>query len=116
MKWSDVLPVAVSMLVILLVAIVEKHSRLVAALTATMPLTAPLALWVVFNSARGDQAAVTQIAPGYPPHRRFLGCGLVGGAPGSAAGAAVAVGLRRLGGLRFVVVRDSQGSGAVARA
>ncbi len=64
MKWSDVLPVAVSMLVILLVAIVEKHSRLVAALTATMPLTAPLALWVVFNSARGDQAAVTQFSLG----------------------------------------------------
>lgn len=64
MKWHDILPVATSMLVILLVAIVEKHCRMVADLTATMPLTAPLALWVVTTSVRGDQAAVSQFSLG----------------------------------------------------
>ncbi len=64
MKWNDILPVAVSMLVIILVAILEKQSRIVAALTATMPLTAPLALWIVYNSARGDQVAVSQFSLG----------------------------------------------------
>ncbi len=64
MRWQDVLPVAISMLVILLVAIVERHSRMAAALTATMPLTAPLALWVVYSAARGEQTAVSQFSLG----------------------------------------------------
>jgi len=63
-KWHEVLPVAVSMLVILLVALLEKHSRMVAALIATMPMTAPLALWVVYSSARGDQTVVSEFTRG----------------------------------------------------
>lgn len=64
MKWPEILPVALSMVVILLVAVVEKHSRLVAALTATMPLTAPLALWVVHGSAGGDRGQVSAFSLG----------------------------------------------------
>jgi hypothetical protein len=64
MRWHDVLPIAISVLVILLVAILERHSRVAAALTATMPLTAPLALWIVYNSARGEPAAVSQFSLG----------------------------------------------------
>jgi hypothetical protein len=48
MKWQDVLPILASIVVIILVAIFERQSKLVAAITATMPLTAPLALWVVY--------------------------------------------------------------------
>ncbi|MGD2162487.1 MAG: hypothetical protein PVI81_01765 [Anaerolineales bacterium] len=56
MKTNDVVPVLISILVIILVAIVEKQSKLLAAVTATMPLTAPLALWIVYSSVGGDQA------------------------------------------------------------
>jgi hypothetical protein len=60
MKSQDVIPVILSILVIILVAILEKQSKLFAALAATMPLTAPLALWIVYSSNTGDKAAVSQ--------------------------------------------------------
>ena len=44
MKSQDIIPVVLSIVVILLVAVVEKQSKLFAALTATMPLAAPLGL------------------------------------------------------------------------
>jgi len=60
MKWNDVLPVLVSILVIVMVAVLEKYSKLLAAVTATMPLSAPLALWIVYASSRGDRVAVQE--------------------------------------------------------
>lgn len=60
MKWSEVVPVIISVVVIILVSIVEKQSKLAAAVTATMPLTAPLALWIVYSSNQGERQAVTQ--------------------------------------------------------
>ena len=62
MKSQDIVPVIVSILVIVLVAILEKHSKLFAALAATMPLTAALALWIVYSSNPGDKTAVTQFS------------------------------------------------------
>lgn len=59
LKANDVIPVVVSILVIILVAILEKQSKLLAAVTATMPLAAPLALWIVYSSVGGDQAQMT---------------------------------------------------------
>jgi hypothetical protein len=58
LKWQDVIPVVISVLVIILVAVLEKQSKLIAALTATMPLNIPLALWIVYSSTRGEKAAV----------------------------------------------------------
>jgi hypothetical protein len=58
MKWTEVVPVVISVTVIILVAVVEKQSKLVAAVTATMPLTIPLALWIVYSSSQGNRAAV----------------------------------------------------------
>jgi hypothetical protein len=62
MKSQEILPVLFSIVVIILVAILEKQSRLVAALTATMPLTAALALWIVYASSSGEQSSVTQFS------------------------------------------------------
>lgn len=64
MKTQDVLPVLLSVLVIVLVALLEKQSKLIAALTATMPLAAPLALWIVYSSNEGDKTAVSQFSLG----------------------------------------------------
>ena len=47
--------VLLSVLVVVLVAVVQERSRPLAALIATMPLTAPLAMWIVFSASRGDQ-------------------------------------------------------------
>ena len=47
--------VLVSVLVVVLVAVVQERSRHLAAIIATMPLTAPLAMWIVFSANRGDQ-------------------------------------------------------------
>jgi hypothetical protein len=62
MKSQDIIPVVLSILVILLVAVLEKQSKLFAALTATMPLAAPLALWIVYSSNAGDKTAVSQFS------------------------------------------------------
>ena len=62
MKLQDAVPVLLSILIIVLVAILEKQSKLFAALTATMPLTAPLALWIVYSSNAGEKTVVTQFS------------------------------------------------------
>ena len=64
MKWQDVLPVVFSILIIIAVAILQKQSKLAAALTATMPLTAALALWIVYSSSDGDRQAMTHFSQG----------------------------------------------------
>lgn len=62
MKSQDILPVILSIVVIILVAILEKQSKLFAALVAVMPLGAPLALWIVYSSNTGDKTAVSQFS------------------------------------------------------
>lgn len=64
MKWQDIVPVLASVLIIIAVAVLERHSRLFAAVAATMPLTIPLSMWVVYSAHPGDQAAVSQFALG----------------------------------------------------
>ena len=64
MKVQNVLPVVVSLCVIILVAILQKQSKLIAAITATMPLTVALSYWIVYASAEGEQEAVTQFSKG----------------------------------------------------
>ena len=62
MKLQDILPVILSIAVIILVAILEKQSKLFAALTATMPLAAPLALWIVYSSNAGEKTVMSQFS------------------------------------------------------
>jgi uncharacterized membrane protein (GlpM family) len=47
--------VILSVVIVVLVAVVQERSRTLAAIIATMPLTAPLAMWIVFSASRGDQ-------------------------------------------------------------
>ena len=60
MKWQDTIPVLISILVLVVVAILQKQSKLAAALTTTMPLTVPLAMWIVYSSSDGNQETMTQ--------------------------------------------------------
>jgi hypothetical protein len=60
MKLQEILPVTISITVIILVAAIQKQSKLVAAVTATMPVTIPLTLWIVYSSTSGDTLAVEE--------------------------------------------------------
>ena len=62
MKSQDILPVVLSITVIILVAVLEKQSKLFAAITATMPLATPLALWIVYSSNAGDKTVMSQFS------------------------------------------------------
>lgn len=64
MRIQDVLPVVLSVVVIVLVAILEKQSKLSAAITATMPLSATLALWIVYASGDGDRVTMAEFSQG----------------------------------------------------
>ena len=64
MRTQDVLPVVISVMVIILIAVIEKQSKTIAAITAVMPLTAPLALWIVYSSSGGEQAAMSEFTLG----------------------------------------------------
>jgi len=56
--WQQVVPVVASILTIIVIAIVRVYSKTLAAITATMPVTIPLALWIVHSGSSGDQATV----------------------------------------------------------
>lgn len=62
MGWERVLTVAISVAVIILVAVLERYSSTLAAITATMPLTVPLALWIVYVAEGGDRVIVTEFS------------------------------------------------------
>ena len=64
MKWQDVLPVLLSIVVIIAVAVLEKQSKFIAAITATMPLTAALAIWIVYSSSEGERESMTEFSRG----------------------------------------------------
>jgi hypothetical protein len=64
MKIQEILPVLISVLVIIMIAVVEKQSKTVAALTTVMPLTAPLAIWIVYSSSGGERAAMGEFTFG----------------------------------------------------
>jgi hypothetical protein len=64
MKWHEIIPVLTSVLVIIMVALLQKQSKLIAAVTATMPVTIPLALWIVYSSNQGEKLAMEQFTRG----------------------------------------------------
>ena len=59
LRWSDVYPVLTSIAVIILVAVVQRQSKVMAAVLATMPINAPLAMWVVYAGSRESQSELT---------------------------------------------------------
>lgn len=62
MKFQDSLSIILSILLILSVALLERYSKLVAAVTATMPIKVALALWVVYAANQGDQSAMQKFS------------------------------------------------------
>ena len=52
MTSSRILPVIFSIAVLVVVAVVQERSKFLAAIVATMPVSAPLALWIVYAANR----------------------------------------------------------------
>ncbi len=64
MKLQSILPVIISIIVIIAVAILERQSKFAAAITATMPLGIPLALWIVYSANNGDPVVMQDLTRG----------------------------------------------------
>jgi len=64
MKFNEILPVGVSITVLILVAFIQRQSKTVAAVTATMPVTIPLVLWIVYSSTKGERKLLEQFTGG----------------------------------------------------
>jgi hypothetical protein len=64
MKSQEILPVIVSILIIIIIAVVEKQSKTIAAITAVMPATVTLSLWIVYSSSGGEKAAMIEFTTG----------------------------------------------------
>jgi hypothetical protein len=62
MSQDRLIPVLVSVAVIVLVAPVQERSRALAAILASMPLTAPLALWIVYSASNGSHEQTAAFA------------------------------------------------------
>lgn len=58
----QILPVAVSIAIILLVAVLRNYSKSLAAIFATMPINLPLSLWVIASVGDGDAAELASYA------------------------------------------------------
>jgi uncharacterized membrane protein (GlpM family) len=63
-KIQDVLPVVASVVIIILVAVVEKQSKFAAAITAVMPIGATLSLWIVSAANNGDRKVMIEFGQG----------------------------------------------------
>lgn len=60
--WNKILPVILSILIIIGVAILREYSKSLAAVVATMPINVPLALWIVYAAEGGEAESMTQFA------------------------------------------------------
>jgi hypothetical protein len=60
MSWQRLVPIVISIAVIILIAILQEQSKVFAAITATMPLTAPLGIWIVYAAQEGNRQAVAE--------------------------------------------------------
>lgn len=55
----QVLPVVISVLVIIGMAVLRAHSKTLAAITVTMPLNIPLAVWIIYSSEHSTPAQMS---------------------------------------------------------
>jgi len=94
MSVEKILPVVISVAIIVLVAIVQERSRDLAAILAVMPLTVPLAAWIVFSASGGDHQQTA----------RFVGSMFAAYAPTAIFVAALWYGLRQGWSFPLVIV------------
>ena len=57
--WQKVLPVIVSIIIIITIAVAREYSKTLAAIASTMPINIPLGMWII-ASGDGDKAVMQQ--------------------------------------------------------
>ncbi len=62
--WKRLLPVIVSILIIIIIAIVSRSSGLLAAIVATVPTKIMLSLWIINANTQGDQQSLVDFTGG----------------------------------------------------
>jgi hypothetical protein len=55
MNFHRIFPLLVSICVLITFAVVQERSRFLGAIIASMPVSAPLAMWIVYSSTGGDK-------------------------------------------------------------
>lgn len=64
MKLETVLPLIVSIVILIAIALLKEHSRLVAAITAFMPVNLSLGMWIVAANAQDEHQALVEFTQG----------------------------------------------------
>ena len=64
MELEKIAPVLISIVVIILIATISEYSKTFAAITATMPLSVPLGLWIVYTAESGDKGKMAEFSSG----------------------------------------------------
>ena len=62
MKSQDILSVVISVIIIVAVAVLQKQSKLMAAIISTVPVRAGLAIWIVYASVNGSKTEVVKFS------------------------------------------------------
>jgi hypothetical protein len=60
MSWQEISRILIACAVIVAVALLQKQSKLIAAITATMPINVPLAMWILYSATGGDHSSMRQ--------------------------------------------------------
>jgi len=58
----QILPVGISIVIILIVAVLRNYSKTLAAIFATRPINLPLSLWIIASADGSDNAAMSVYA------------------------------------------------------
>ena len=62
--WERVLPVLVSIIIIIGIALLREYSKTLAAITATMPINIPLAMWLIYSTTDNNPAGRVEFIQG----------------------------------------------------
>ena len=62
LSWNRILPVIVSILIIIAIAILRNYSKTFAAIAAVMPINIPLGMWIVYAGEENKQAALSDFS------------------------------------------------------
>lgn len=61
-NWERTLPVIVSILIIIAIAILRQYSRTVSAIVAVAPINIPLGMWIIYSGAEEKQEALAEFS------------------------------------------------------
>ncbi len=57
-SWRQIMPVLVSIVIIIVIAVLRSYSKTLTAITATMPLNIALTLWIVSTAEKSDSGTM----------------------------------------------------------